>query len=246
MSTTKPLPVLDIKPEIAETIGGELVLTTQSLVSRLAITAVTDLASCEQAVMDRQTLGAALKNVDAFFQPFTSMADKLHKALTGRRAQIKAPLERLDGIKRNAIQAFNDAQTRIRQARERELAEQRRREDQDRAAAEAAQLEHAGEHALAAAVIEEAIAAPAPVVALKNEVKAVVSFRREWKWRYSGGPKNVAETPPEVIARTMELIPRAWLCVDEARIGTYTRAMKESGMNSIPGIEIYYEDVPLR
>ncbi len=245
MNAKAAAPALNIAPaESAKLVGVELATTTSSLATRLGPTAITDLASCEQAVLDRQAIGAAIKNVEAFFEPFVSMAFQLHRALTGRRAEILAPLQRVDNVKRSAIQAFKDAQTRIRQQREREEAEQRRRDEQDRAAAEAAALETAGEHALAAAVIEESIAAPLPVVALTNEVKALVSFRREWKWRYSGGPKKVDETPPEVIARTMQLTPRQFLCIDEKRVGAYVRSMKESAV--IPGLEVYWDDVPIR
>jgi hypothetical protein len=244
-TASKPLPVLDInRPESAKAIGTELATTTSALATRLGPTVVNDLVSCEQAVLDRQTIGAAIKNIEAFFEPFVSMAFQLHRALTGRRAEILAPLLKLDIIKRGAIQQFNTEQTRLRQAREREIADQRRREEQDRAAAEAAHLEHEGEHELAAAVIEEAIAAPAPVVALKNEVAALATFVEQWHWRYTGGPKNVDETPAAVIARSMQLIPREFLCVDEKKVGAYAGAMKQSGV--IPGIEIYSEQVPRR
>jgi cation transport ATPase len=131
---------------------------------------------------------------------------------------------------RDGISAFKAAEDRARQQREREERDRRRREDEDRAALEAAALEAAGDHALAASIVEEALAAPAPVVVLPDTTAGVegLTFRRRWLWR----PQNAA------------LVPREFLCLDEKKIGAYVRAMKGSG--AIPGLEIYCVDDPVR
>jgi hypothetical protein len=118
--------------------------------------------------------------------------------------------------------------TRVRQAREQAIAEARRLADQARATAEAAALERAGEHRLAAAVVEEAIAAPTPVVVLQNEVKAVQSFRRRWTF--------------EIVDESE--VPRDFCVVDTVRLGRYATAMKDSA--KVPGVRFFYVDDPIR
>jgi hypothetical protein len=206
--------------------------------------AVTDVVSLERAVLVRTAIGEKMKAIQETLAPPKSWAYKLHRWFCDLESAATAPYEHLDTYERAQISDFKQAQDRIREARERELADERRRADEARAAAEAAALERSGEHEMAAAVMEEAIAAPQPVVALPDVTRGVASFTRRWTWRYAGGPKDVKQTPPQILARTMALIPREFLCVDEAKIGTYARSMKGSG--KIPGIEIYYVDDPRR
>lgn len=240
--------VLDFnQPDTAKVVGRELETTSQSLVLRLdGDHTIADIVDLEQAVSDRQLLGDAIKRVEEFFAPFKKMAHDLHKALCNRESEILAPLQRIDGLKRGAISLFKAEQDRIRADREREIAEQQRRDAEARASAEAAALERAGDHAMAAAVMEEAIAAPMPVAVLPDETKQVdgLKFTRRWLWRYAGGPKELKATPPAILARTMQLIPREFLCVDEKKLGAYVRSMKNSG--KVPGVEIYYVDDPVR
>jgi len=227
--------VLDVtQPEqSANSVGTELAVTTQALTTRLALAPITDTASLERAVEDRRAIGDAAKRVEEFFAPLKQLAHKLHKALCDRENAITGPLLQLDGQKKAAISAFKRAQDELRFQRERELAEQRRKEDQARAADEAAALETAGEPELAAAVLAEAIAAPVPVVSIVDATKAVVKFRRIWKWKYSTDE-----------ARALQLIPREFLCVDTVRLNKYATAMRESG--KVPGVTFYYEDSPIR
>jgi len=227
-------PVLDVAdPSTANNIGTELALSTRSLTERLANAPITDLAMLEQAVDDRRTLGAAAKSVEQFFDPLKQMAHRLHKALCDRQNAILAPILVLDGEKSRAISAFKAAQDELRRQRERELAEQQRRIDQARAAEEAAALETAGESAMAEAVLAEAIQAPMPVVVVRDEVKAVAKFRRDWKWKF---------TTTEDRAR--QLLPREYLAIDEQKLTAYAKAMKTSA--ALPGITVFYVDTPIR
>lgn len=227
-------PALDVtNPASANSVGTELALSTQGLTQRLAGATVTDQPSLEQAVLDRQDIGAALKQVESFFKPIKDMAHKLHKAICDRENAILAPLLRLDADKTRAISSYKRAQDELRQQREREAAEQRRREDQTRATAEAAALESAGEPELAAAVLDESIAAPLPVVVLPDAVKATVKFRRTWKWRF---------TTDE--ARAVQLLPREFLCIDTVKLNKYAIAMRDSA--TVPGVTFFYEDIPIR
>jgi len=223
------------RPDAVATAGRELDTTSSMLVATLAdrgpIATDADLA---QAVADRRRIGDAIKAVEAFFAPIKSMAHQLHVALCTREKVILAPLLKLDDSMRGAMTAYNVAEAKARRQREAALADEQRRDREARAVTEAAQLERAGEVAMAAAVVAEAIAAPAPVVVLPDTVAAVATFRKVWKWRYVGGDK----------ARAMALLPRDFLMPDEVKIGAYARSMKTSG--DVPGIEFYAEDVPVR
>lgn len=232
------------RPETTKDVGADLAATNAALVQRLIATTVTDAGSLQQAVIDREDLAAAMGAVTGFFAPFKKMADALHKSLCAREREILAPLLALDAAKRAAIGDYKRAQDREREQRERDESDRQRREQQDRAAREAAQLEAAGDHALAKEVIEEAIAAPAPIVALPDVTRGVVKFRKTWRWRYMGGPNDIKATPPRLIERTMQLIPREYCCVDDLKVGAYVRAMKSSA--KIPGIEIYSTEDPIR
>lgn len=229
-----PTPTLDVSnPASANTVGTELATITDHLTTQLADCTVTDHASLEQAVSDRQAIGDAAKRVEAYFKPLKDMAHKLHRAICDRENSITGPLLQLDRHKVLAIAAYKRAQDELRAQQERAQAEARRREDQTRAAAEAAALETDGESALAAAVLEESISAPLPVVALPDPTRAVVHFRRDWKWRYA-----VDE------ARAVQLLPREYLMVDPKKLTSYAKSFQ--GSANLPGIQVYYDDVPLR
>lgn len=234
----------DLNPDTA---GAELEISTQSMVRRLGTaTVLTSTADLEQAVMDRTAIGEAIRNVEGFFEEPKRLAHRMWQLLCTRERTILAPLKAVDADRKAAISAYKEAEDRARQAREREQAEIRRREAEAQATAEAAALESAGQPEVAAAVLAEALVAPAPVVSLPDATKGVegLKFRRRWCWRYAGGPRDVAATPAAVQARALAMIPREFLTLDETKVGAYARAMKAAG--KIPGIEIYAVDDPVR
>lgn len=247
MSPAAAAKVLDFnKPDTATSLGGDLEQTALALAQRTRGMAIVDRAGCEQAVLDRQSIGDAIKRVEEFFAPFKKMAYDLHKALCTRENAVLLPLRNVDLERQGAIRTFNDEQNRLREAEERKQAEQARRDEEARAAAAAAALETAGDHEMAAAVMAEAIAAPTPVVVLptlKQQVAGLKTVRR-WLWRYPGATADVKTSPPAVVVRTMALVPREFLCVDAQKVSNYVKAMKGAGR--IPGLEIYYVDDPVR
>lgn len=214
------------------TLGTDLEQETRLVVGKFANVVVRTHSDLEQAVLDRQDLGARAKQVEAFFKPFKDMAHKLHKALCDRENEILGPILTLDGRLKLAVTHYKADQDRIREAQERLEAEQRRKDEEARLLSEAAALEQAGETELATAAIEQALSAPVPIVVIPDRMKTVegLKFRTEWKWRPS--------------PRAMDLVPREYLCLDEKKINGYVRSMKNSG--KIPGIEIYSEQVPVR
>jgi hypothetical protein len=240
--------ILDVtKPEsTAAALGVELGTASRSLTARLDDVTIASVGDLQQQVIDRQELGDAIKRVEAFFAPFKAMAHKLHHALCEQESDILRPLQRLDALKRSAIATFKNRQDEERRQRERVEAEQLRRAREAQAASEAAALEAIGEHATAAAVLDEAITAPAPVVVLPDATKGVegLHFTRRWCWKYAGGPADVRNTPPDVLARALAMLPASFLMVDEKKIGAYARSMKASAR--VPGIDFYAVDDPRR
>jgi hypothetical protein len=230
-------PTLDVyNPSSAAGVGVELAAASTSLAATVRANGphVLDLAALEQAVHDRQAIGDALKRVEEFFAPIKQMAHQLHKAICAREATIREPLERADKERQEAIRLYKAVEDRKRRDVEERLAREAQRQREQDAAREAAALETAGEHAAAAAVIAETIATPAPVVALPDPTKGIAKFTRRYLWRPIGDNRLNAE----------RLIPREYLTIDEKKIGAYARAMKGTG--SIPGIEFYYVDDPIR
>jgi hypothetical protein len=222
-------PALDINPELARGIGGELAATVEQFADRLALSnAVVDRASLEQAVSDRRLLGERVKVVQEFFRPFKNAAHQLHKALCDRETAILAPILRTDAVKLKAIAAYNEAETKRRRLEEQQIADERKREADAAALREAAALERLGDHTLAAAVVAEAVARPAPVVALPDMVREVANFRRTWHWRLT----------------TEVLVPREFLCVDTKKLDKYATAMQASA--KVAGVEFYSTDTPVR
>lgn len=241
------LTVQHFDPDLALQAGAELEASTMSLAQRLRTSVeIHDTVALEQAVHDRQSLGEMIARVEEHFEPLTKAAYHTHRLLCDRRRDILAPLQKVDSMLSSAISRFKTAADREREAREQAESEQRRRDEQERAAAAAAALESSGQPELAAQVLSEAIAAPAPAVSLPDVMKEVtgLKFRRYWRWRYAGGPADLLQTPGPVILRTMNVIPREFLTLDVKKITAYATAMKQAG--KIPGIEIYFVDEPVR
>jgi hypothetical protein len=237
--------VTDVQLEVNPDVGTELEQTVTSLAQRVHTTlAIRDAVDLEQAVSDRQQIGAAIARVEEFFEPLTKAAYNAHKLLTTRRRDVLAPLQRVDGQLSAAISEFKSQQDAERAARERQLSEQARREQQQHAVDEAAQLEQQGQPEMADAVLEESLNAPAPVIVVEDVTEGLVKFRTSWHWRYAGGPNDVARTPAAVIARCMSMIPREFLALDTKKLSAYATAMKAAAR--VVGIEFYKVETPLR
>jgi hypothetical protein len=205
---------------------------------------VVDLATLEDAVRIRADIGARKKVISDQLAKPKAWAHGLHRWFCDLEKAALAPLDRLDAYEAQQIRAFKVAEDRRRDDEARRLAADQRRVDEARAAVEAAQLETAGESAMAAAVLDDAISAPPPVVAVPDATRGIAKFVRRWRWKYAGGPEDVAATPPALIARTMAIIPRDFLTVDEIKVGAYARGMKNSA--TVPGLDFYAVDDPVR
>ena len=233
------------RPDAARTVGGQLESTALSTVDRMRATlTITDRASLEQVTDDRGVVYGLIKQIEEFFAPLKADAHALHSKLCAREKELLDPLRTLDREQAEAIRRFHAIEDKARREREREAADKLRREAEALAAVTAAEYERAGEPETAAAVLAEALAAPPPVVVLPDVVREVVSFTRRYRWKYAGGPEDVTKTPPEIVRRTLAVLPEEYKTADEKKIGAYVRAMKTSAR--IPGIEIYAVDEPNR
>jgi len=238
------MPITEVvQPADVQAIAGHAEQDAISFVEAHKID-VTDVPSLERAVSVRDVIGAKQKEIVAKLAKPKKWAHGLHAWFCELERTALAPLNKLDAYEAQQIRAFKQQQDRERQQREREEADRQRRDRETRAAAEAAALERDGETAMAAAVVQEAISAPTPVVTLPDVTRGVAKFVRRYKWKYAGGPEYVATTPPDVVARTLRLIPREFTCVDEIKMGAYARSMKGTGV--VPGIEFFHSDDPVR
>jgi len=230
-------PVLDITNPDA--IGTDLETSSRQLAVAIAASSTIETRDdAAMAVADRQKIADLRKTVVEYFAPIKSMAHQLHKKICDRENAILGPLDARDRAVRDALGTFTRAQDAIRIAAEQAEADRRKAAQQATAVHEAAILESSGMPDLAAAIVEDAITAPPPVVTLPDVARSVpgLKFRKVWKWRYAG---TAADRE-----RVLLLIPRQFLAVDEVKVNSYVRAMKSSG--SIPGIDIYSVDEPVR
>jgi hypothetical protein len=181
----------------------------------------------EPTYIEAGTLLKGIKGLRAkiadVFDKHISAAFQAHRALVKEKADAEAPLTEAEGIIKRSLVAFSEEQERIRREEQRRLEDLARKQAEEQALAEAQALEAAGATAEAQQVIEEAAAAPAPVVMVESSTPkmAGISYRSTWKWR------TVNE----------KLIPREYLTVDTVKIGGVVRALK--GATNIPGVQAY-------
>lgn len=222
---------------------------------------VVDKASCESAVALRSTIGAIVKEIQSGFEDEKAYYFRKHREVCAEENALVLQLldpknaanpETIDGKLYTAIQAWTTAEDERRRVEERRLEDEQRQQNEERATAEAAAHEALGDHEMAAAIIEEAIAAPVSVVVLPNVRTEVAGLKtkEDWRWRFSGGPtppkqaEILKHTPSPVLARAMKLIPRDYCQPDVKAITDHVNSMKAKA--SIPGVEAYMVKVPVR
>ena len=179
-----------------------------------------------QAAEVSKSIAALRKEIESTFDPIISKAYAAHKEACNQKSRYLNPLVEQQRKVDSLILAWNREQERIRRQKEEELAAQVRRDQEAQALREAEELERQGEPELANVVLENQIAAPAPVVSIASAVPKVdgLSKRVNWRWRV----KNV------------DLIPRQYMQPNEIAIGGVVRSLKDKTV--IPGIEVYSED----
>lgn len=189
---------------------------------------VVDLSTLAQARAIRLAIVQRKAGIKAKLAKPKAWANGLHKWFCALEAVAYAPLDELDRYESSQIVAFDEAQEQARRERERVIAASRRIGLDARAVDEAAALETVGEHALARAVLDEAVDAREPVVVLADEVAAIQPFRTTWHWRVVDAAR----------------VPREFLTLDEQKLDRYAVAMNADA--TVPGIEFYSTKTPIR
>lgn len=168
------------------------------------------------------TLGALSLRAEAWWKPATDIAYKLHRWLTARRSADVAPLEaERDRILKDAG-VWKAEQDRLQAERDAAASLAQKQIDDEVAQAQALTFEAQGMPEVAAALIEEAAAAPAPIVSTPSFVPTGVGLSHGKDWTV------------DVIKA--DLVPRNYCSPDTDVILKVVRAMK--GKIHIPGVKI--------
>ena len=200
--------------------------TTVVLAESQALT-VTDVHTYGLAAERVKGLKSLSKKISDWFAPLADSAFRAHKELTTRRGETLKPLEAEAARLTREMTTWKAEEDR----KAREAAARLARDEHERqrqvALEEAATLEAQGLPHEAAAVVEQAIAMPAPVVPVAPTVPKTdgISYRSVWR-------HQVVDAA---------LVPREYLVIDETKLAAVVRATK--GTLPIPGVRIYSEDI---
>lgn len=186
---------------------------------------ITDAASYSRADELAATLGALEDRENEWWEPLTSFGFRFHRWLTARRS-VKATERKTERARLLAeAGTWHAEQERIKAEREAALAIEEKRKADAIATEQAAAYEAQGMPELAAAIVEEAIAAPAPALSLPSMVPR-------------GGFTHGKDWDIEVI--NPSLVPRDYCKPDPDWILTVVRRMK--GNIKIAGVKITPKD----
>lgn len=185
-------------------------------------------------------LKRAEDKVTAFFKDIKDAAFRAHRAITTKETEQLAPIRKARTDISNLIYSYEREQERVRREAEQKAAEEERRRREDEALrAAAAAAETSAE--VAEQILEQEIAAPAPVVILPSRSVEVigVTARENWQFKYVGCAtgQRWKDLTDEQRKRIMSMLPREFLVPDESAIGRVVKAMKSG--TRIPGVEVY-------
>lgn len=182
---------------------------------------VTDRATYDRADVVVPQLGALADRAKTWWEPVTSLAFKLHRWLTARRAVDVDPLEAQRARLLREAGAWDREQQRLQRERDAQAALEAKKKADAEALHQAELLTAQGLPELAEAVVEQAIATPAPAVSTWSAPKAKnLSHGEDW----------------EIDIINEALVPREYMAADKARILKVVRALK--GAIKIPGVRI--------
>jgi hypothetical protein len=188
---------------------------------------VTDARSYALAGEHLQGLAALEKEIEAYFRDDKSRAYQLWQSQCKKEKAALTLVQAAGQRLRTERQTWKAEQDRLLREAEQQAARQAQQQEQARLLAEAALLEAQHQPELAAAIVEEAISAPAPVVVLPSAVPKDLPQRTLYQWRLV----NLA------------LVPREFLMLDETKLTRYAAAMKQAAR--VPGIDFYTKDIDI-
>lgn len=185
-------------------------------------------------------LKRAEDKVIGFFRDIKEAANRAHKAITTKENEQLAPIKQARTQLSGLIYGYEREQDRIRREAEQKAAdeERRRREDEALKAAEAIAP---SSPEVAEQILQQEIAAPAPIVALPSTRLDVsgVSIRENWTFVYVGASpgQRWKDLTDEQRKRALSMLPREFLIPDESAIGRVAKAMKSG--TKIPGVQAF-------
>ena len=168
-----------------------------------------------------------VKKYEGFFEKNIALARAALRGLQDTLKSLTDPVEQARKVVKGKIADYRTEQERLRREEERRRSEEAQKRREADAVELAAALEKAGKGEAAEKLVEQVIAAPAPMIHVPSQVAkgTGVTIRTVWKFRIVDA----------------SAVPREWLMVDEVKVG---RAVRESkGATVIPGIENYSEKV---
>ena len=185
-------------------------------------------------------LKRAEDRVTGFFSGIKDAAFKAHRAITAKEADQLKPIRDARTKLSNLIYRYEQEQDRIRREAERKAQDEEkcRREEE---ALRAVEVIASSSSEVAEQILQQEIAAPAPIVVLPSTAVEVsgVTTRENWSFVYVGGSpgqtwKDLDDTTRK---RVLSMIPREFLIPDESAIRRVVKAMKSG--TKIPGVQPY-------
>ena len=164
------------------------------------------------------------KRVEEVFGPIVKSSHAAWKAACDLRKKADSPLDQAETILQPALDKFRRAQEAIRAEKEAKLQAEARKRAEDERLAAAIEADKNGKSEEAEALIQAPVQAPVVVLPKATPKVEGASVRRTWKARVTNA----------------YLIPREYLMVDEAKLNSVAKALKEGF--SVPGAEAFFED----
>ena len=170
-----------------------------------------------------RTIKTVSKKVDETFDPAIGAAHEAHRVAIATKKKFSEPLNAAEKTVKSKMSSWSMEQEKVRAAEQDRLRQIAYREAEDKRLAEASKLEAAGRKEEAMQTLDAPIVAAPVVMAPAVPQTQGIAMKKVWKWEVENA----------------DLIPRAYLMTDDAKIGGVVRAMR--GETSIPGIRVYEE-----
>lgn len=204
----------------------EVAKLVHPIISQAQQITVIDAEEYEMACSFLTLVATRKKQVNETFDPIVQKAHAAWQEAINQRKKFMTPLEMAELNVKTKVSQWRIDEERKRREEEDRLQANAKREADERAIAEAQSLEDNGEKELAAMVLEEAAAAPAPVVVAPSTVPKQDGIAKKTTWKF----RIVNE----------ELIPREYMVPSEMKIGAVVRSQKQ--LTKIPGVQAFPEE----
>jgi hypothetical protein len=180
------------------------------------------------------------RQVEETFDPIVKKAHAAWKEAVAQRDKFLNPLVEAERGVKAKLSTWAAEEDRKRRLRDQQAEKKLKEEADARAIAEAEQLTASGDTELADMMLEQAAAAPAPVVISESTVPKQngIAMKVIWKWRFAKDEVSALRELVKAAAADERYLP--YLCANETAIGATARAQKE--LTKIPGIQAYPEN----